>query len=131
MLRSNIYAKHHISHAFNNRIDESVTLENNLLSKLSQLSQHQQWILFTAECPRPKLDVLSSYHIAAHKVIHIKASQYQSELEIIIKAIESGNASAIVASKQIPVMQQALLKSLAKDHQCEVFFVAGSMNQYH
>jgi cell division inhibitor SulA len=105
--------------------------EDNVLHQLSQLSEHQQWILFTAECPRPQLDLLSSYHIATHKVIHIRSSQYQSELEIIIKAIESGNASAIVASHQISPSQQARLKQLAKKNQCEVFFVEGSINKYH
>jgi len=49
----------------------------------------------------------------------------------VIKAIRSGNASAVVASNKIALMNQSMLHDMAQRYQCEVFFVEGRVNQYH
>ncbi|MDE1242115.1 SulA-like leucine-rich domain-containing protein [Vibrio aestuarianus] len=103
----------------------------NMMPTLARLSQQQQWILFTAECPRPQYQQFASFNIHCDKVVHMKPSQAQSELEIVIKAIRSGNASAVIASNGIEAVNQALLKQLATEHQCEVFFVEGRHPQFH
>ncbi len=102
-----------------------------LLSKLAVLSQQKQWILFTSECPRPDFDQLSASSICCKNVIQMKPSQQLSEVEIVIKAIKSGNASAIVASNSIAPTNQSMLRDIGLRYQCEVFFVEGRVNQYH
>ncbi len=61
----------------------------------------------------------------------MKPSQQLSEVEIVIKAIRSGNASAVVASNKIALMNQSMLRDMAQRYQCEVFFVEGRVNKYH
>ncbi len=102
-----------------------------LLTKLAVLSQQKQWVLFTAECPRPNFDQLSASNICCKNVIQMKPSQQLSEVEIVIKAIKSGNASAVVASKDIAPINQSKLRDIGLRYQCEVFFVEGRVNQYH
>lgn len=102
-----------------------------LLSKLAVLSQQKQWILFTSECPRPNFDQLSASSICCKNVIQMKPSQQLSEVEIVIKAIKSGNASAIVASNSIAPTNQSMLREIGLRYQCEVFFVEGRVNKYH
>lgn len=102
-----------------------------MMSRLAQLSQQQQWILYTAQCPRPQYEALAAHHVQCGKIIHMKPSQSQSELEIVMKAIQSGNASAIVASGKIDFVNQKLLQQLARDHQCEVFFLHSTQHHFH
>lgn len=106
-------------------------VSDQLLSKLAVLSQQKQWILFTSECPRPNFDQLTASNICCKSVIQMKPSQQLSEVEIVIKAIRSGNASAVVASDRIAPMNQSLLRDIGLRYQCDVFFVAGRVNQYH
>ncbi len=110
---------------------QPMNIEDTTLARLAGLSNQDQWILFTAECPRPDFSQFSSYKVSCKKIIQMKASQTQSELEIVIKAIKSGNASAVVASNNITSIDQVLLRSLGRQHQCEVFFVEGRANQFH
>lgn len=102
-----------------------------MMAKLAELSHTQRWILFTAQCPRPEYEQLAAHYIHCNKVIHMKPSQTLSELEIVTKAIMSGNASAVIASNQIDYVSQSLLRALARSHRCEVFFVEGRVNKYH
>ena len=106
-------------------------IDDSSLARLAGLSNQNQWILFTAECPRPDFAQFSSYKISCTKIIHMRPSQTQSELEIVMKAIKSGNASAVVASSNITSIDQVLLRSLGRQYQCEVFFVEGSSYKYH
>ncbi|EII2402768.1 hypothetical protein Q6U65_000071 [Vibrio parahaemolyticus] len=110
---------------------QSMDVSDQLLSKLAVLSQQKQWILFTAECPRPDFEQLTASNICCKNVIQMKPSQQLSEVEIVIKAIQSGNASAVVASNKIALMNQSMLRDIAQRYQCEVFFVDGRVNQYH
>ncbi|ABU71020.1 hypothetical protein VIBHAR_02055 [Vibrio campbellii ATCC BAA-1116] len=106
-------------------------VSDQLLSKLAVLSQQQQWVLFTAECPRPDFEQLAASNIRCQNIIQMKPSQQLSEVEIVIKAIQSGNASAVVASNKIALMNQSMLRDIAQRYQCEVFFVEGRVNKYH
>ncbi len=106
-------------------------LSHPILSRLAQLSQQQQWILYTAQCPRPRYQQLSKYRIQCHKVIHMKTSYFRSEVEIVIQAILSGNASAIIASATIDIADQIRLRYIAKQHHCEVFFLNESATTLH
>lgn len=108
-----------------------MNIDNATLNRLAGLSDQKQWILFTAQCPRPDFKQFASGQVSCKKVIQMKPSQKQSEFEIVKKAIESGNASAVVASTNIPMVEQKLLRDYAAQFQCEVFFVEGRVNQYH
>ncbi|CAM2834774.1 SulA-like leucine-rich domain-containing protein [Vibrio mytili] len=110
---------------------QPMDVSEQLLMKLAVLSQQPQWILYTAECPRPDFDQLTASNICCKNIIQMKPSQQLSEVEIVIKAIQSGNASAVVASNNIATMNQSMLRDIAHRYQCEVFFVEGRVNQYH
>lgn len=99
--------------------------------RLAELSYQDQWILFTAQCQRPSMRYLAQLNTCCNKVIHMKPSSYQSEFEIAIKAIQSGNASAVVVSHHIDEFAQRQLKLLAKQHQCEVFFTTDPSRLLH
>ncbi|MDA0147472.1 SulA-like leucine-rich domain-containing protein [Vibrio sp. LaRot3] len=108
-----------------------MNIDNDILNRLAGLSLQSQWIFFTAQCPRPDFAQFSASNVSCKKIIQLKDSNIQSELEIVMKAIKSGNASAIVASNAIDPLNQRLLTDLAHQHNCEVFFVEGRVNQYH
>ncbi|MHC6527074.1 MULTISPECIES: SulA-like leucine-rich domain-containing protein [unclassified Vibrio] len=110
---------------------EPMKIPREALQRLAGLSSQGQWILFTAECPRPDYKQFAASNVSCNKIIQMKPSRSQSELEIVIKAIKSGNASAVVASNQIDVVNQHLLKDFGRVHHCEVFFVEGRTKQYH
>ncbi|MGX1925087.1 SulA-like leucine-rich domain-containing protein [Vibrio sp. NH-7] len=110
---------------------QPMNIDDTVLYRLASLSHQKQWILFTAECPRPDYEQFASYNVSCKKIIQMRASQTQSEVEIVTKAIQSGNASAVVASNQISELDQALLTDLANQFQCAVFFVEGRSLQYH
>ena len=102
-----------------------------MTSRLERLSQQQQWILFTAQCRRPRVNELSAYRIQCEKVIHMKPSQSRDELSIAIQAIQSGNASAVIVSKGIAKADQSRLIQLGQQFQCEVFFVDSHSSALH
>ncbi|NOH79640.1 hypothetical protein F0231_07765 [Vibrio sp. RE86] len=110
---------------------QPMNIDSSTLNRLAGLSGQSQWILFTANCPRPDYDQFAASHISCKKIIQMKPSHTQSEFEIVKKAIQSGNASAVVASNHIPAVEQSLLQSLAQQLQCEVFFVEGKVTQFH
>lgn len=99
------------------------SFDSSFFAKLEVLSQQQQWILFTAESPKISSLDLSASGINSNKIVQMKPSQTQSELQIVVRAIKAGTASAIIASNNIDIVNQNLLKQLASEHQCEVFFL--------
>ncbi|PFG56006.1 cell division inhibitor SulA [Vibrio sp. ES.051] len=125
--QSHTYSRHNVLA----QTTQPMAVSDQFLSKLADLSQQKQWIMFTAECPRPDFDQLAASSICCRNIIQIKPSQHFSEVEIVIKAIQSGNASAVVASTKIALMNQSMLRDIAQRYQCEVFFVEGRVNKYH
>ena len=110
---------------------QPMDVSDQLLSKLAVLSQQKQWILFTSECPRPNFDQLTASNICCKNVLQMEPSQQLSSVEMVVTAIRSGNASAVVASNDIAPMNQSMLRDIGLRYQCEVFFVEGRVNQYH
>ncbi|MDK9763113.1 hypothetical protein KI743_13990 [Vibrio sp. D420a] len=102
----------------------------NLLARMALLSSQEQWLLFTAQTPRPSAKELSQFNICCERIIHMKPSRQMSEMETVEKAIRSRNASAIVASNQIDSFGQQYLRELAIQYQCEVFFVEHSTTHH-
>lgn len=98
-------------------------LSSFMLDRLAFLSSQAQWILLTAECPRPSYQHLMAYNIDCHNILQIRSSKYLSETDVVIKAIKSGNASAVIASNQISPLDQRLLYTIAQQHHCELFFM--------
>ncbi len=101
-----------------------------VLTRLSSLSQLKRWILFTANCPRPDLAELSAFDVNCNSVIQMKASLQLTEEEIVIKAIQAGTASAIVASSAISPAARARIMTLAAQHTCSVFFIGQQQGQW-
>ncbi|CAH0540211.1 SulA-like leucine-rich domain-containing protein [Vibrio marisflavi] len=110
---------------FSNQVHPAIqqTCDIDFFDKLEVLSQQDQWILFTSECPKISSLDLTSSQVNPKKIIQMKPSHTQSELQIVVRAIKAGNASAIVASGKINIVNQNLLKQLAHEHHCEVFFL--------
>lgn len=99
--------------------------------RLAQLSAYKQWILLTAECSRPNEQQLQALHQRGHNMIQMKPSKSLSEWDIAMKAIQSGNASAVVVSNRMSPLKQRQLQAIAHRYHCEVLFVAGKSAHYH
>ncbi|WCE30973.1 hypothetical protein [Vibrio sp. SCSIO 43137] len=113
----------------NNSTDFSLNTnqyDHNVYRQLAELSNKRQWILFTANCPRPSHTELTSFDINCSNVIHMKPSLHLSEAEIVIKAIQAGTASAVVASSTLSHYEKAKVLSVAGDYHCNVFFLTES-----
>lgn len=98
--------------------------------QLASLSRGRQWILYTAQCPRPSHELLCHYDINCSTVIHMKPSLSFSEEEIVIKAIQARNASAIVASHQLTYNAKTRIMSYAAEYGCQIFFLHDSRTIY-
>ncbi|MFG0886242.1 hypothetical protein [Vibrio sp. CJQ_6] len=131
MLHADFKTTRFVNHTYNTTRYTPQGANTGMMSRLANLSQQQQWILYTAQCPRPQYDELNAHHVQCGKIIHMKPSQSHSEIEIVMKAIQSGNASAIVASGNIDIVSQKLLAQLAAKHHCEVFFLSGMPTAFH
>ncbi len=110
---------------------QPMKINDDALTRIAGLSQRQRWVLFTAECPRPDVHQLSAFNVLCQNVIHMKPSRTKSEIEIVMQAIKAGNASAVIASNNIDLVNQALLRQMAQRYGCELFFVEGRHTQYH
>ncbi|NRG03195.1 hypothetical protein HRJ46_07885, partial [Vibrio coralliilyticus] len=53
---------------------QPMNIADSTLSRLAGLSNQKQWILFTAECPRPDYEQFSSYNVSCKKIIQMKSS---------------------------------------------------------
>ncbi|MCL9783761.1 SulA-like leucine-rich domain-containing protein [Vibrio sp. S4M6] len=118
-----LQTQHHFSVFIEPNSNVRPNFDDDLFSRLEVLSEQDQWILFTSECPKLSSMNFASSNINQTKVVQMKPSHTQSELQIVVRAIKSRNASAIVASSKIGVVDQVLLKQLAFENECEVFFV--------
>ncbi|WP_299690637.1 SulA-like leucine-rich domain-containing protein [uncultured Vibrio sp.] len=105
--------------------------EQALFARMALLSSQHQWLLFTAQTPRPSAKKLKQHNVCCDRVIHMKASCQMTEVETVEKAIRSKNASAIVASTSIDPFSQKYLTTLAKRFQCEVFFINANSERIH
>ncbi|CAM2867114.1 hypothetical protein [Vibrio rarus] len=104
-------------------LDAVVSLYNPCnLQRLAKASSVKKWILFTAQTTLPQLHDLQTYHVDCEKIIHLKPSSKSNEIEVVIKAITLGTASAVVASHRIDRLAQQKLQQLGKEHGCDVFF---------
>ncbi|NLS11356.1 hypothetical protein HGP28_00460 [Vibrio sp. SM6] len=108
-----------------------MALSEAMLFELAFRSQQPRWVMVTHQCPRPDFNQLSSHAIRCQNVVHLKESHHFTEADIIIKAIDSGNASAIIASNHIDKITQQKLKAYAVARECVVFFINPSQTQLH
>ena len=100
-------------------------IQDEILEKLSQLTSRPQWILLTAECPRPSTSQVMHFHKLGNHMVQMKPSVSLTQYQVVEKAIRSGNACAIIANGYFTTQQQATLNALALGHQCEVIFLSG------
>ncbi|MDB1123943.1 hypothetical protein [Vibrio algarum] len=106
-------------------------VSNKLYPKLAKLSHKKQWILYTSHCPRPVQSELGQHNINCASVIHLKPSNQYSEEEIVIKAVEAGTASAVVASQHLDSHARARIFMVAKLNCCSVFFLDHDLKPNH
>ncbi|MDP5253580.1 MULTISPECIES: hypothetical protein [unclassified Vibrio] len=102
-----------------------------LVCQLAELSHHQQWVFFTAQCPRPAAKLLAQHQIRCDRVVHLSPSQYDSEFQVAIKAIESHTASAIVVSERLNENDKQQLQQRGALHHCQVFFLHDLYRSLH
>ena len=111
--------------------DYSGNSDSTTFSRLATLSHRKQWILFTSHCPRPAQSEFSRYDINCNNIIHLKPSSLLTEEQIVLKAVQAGTASAVVASASLPHYARAKIQSIANENNCEVFFLAQPYSQHH
>ncbi|MGV3000799.1 hypothetical protein [Vibrio sp. E150_018] len=109
--------------------DDIFSENSSLFSRLSMLSKRPNWLLFTAGATLPTNQELQSFGIEAHKVIKIKESHSMTEKDIILKALNAKNASAIVASDNFSIQDKEALKNQASQSGCEIFFMDSTIQQ--
>ncbi|MDR9827905.1 hypothetical protein RCJ22_20110 [Vibrio sp. FNV 38] len=101
----------------------SLAIPQCVFTQLSRVSKSHQWIFFTAQCPRPTYGECLHYSVDVDKVMQIKASHRFTELEVVTRALQTGNASAIVSSGLFSTIEKHCLKSLAIEHKCQIVFL--------
>ncbi len=125
---ANRYAS--ISHMETRHISACST--NSIYAELAKLTRHKQWVLYTANCPRPSHSELLQYRVNYQNIIHMKPSRHFTEEEVVIKAIKAGTASAVVASSELSSYARDRIQSLAFEKGCKVFFLSKLPEpQYH
>ncbi|MDV7104303.1 hypothetical protein R3X26_07770 [Vibrio sp. TH_r3] len=112
-----------------NQATEAKNSVNSIYSALASLSNRKQWILYTANCPRPIHAELIKHDINCNTIIHMKPSSLFCEEEIVIKAIKAGTASAIVASSGIEYHSRSRINTLASIKGCAVFYLGQNPEQ--
>lgn len=95
-----------------------------VFARLSPASQSNQWIFFTAQCPRPTYGECLHHAVDVDKVMQLKNSCRYSELEVVTRALQSGNASAIVCSGHFSQVEKNCLIHLAQDAHCQLVFLS-------
>jgi cell division inhibitor SulA len=96
---------------------------NVIASQLAHASTKSKWILFTGHCPKPDLNWLSARNVDCSKVVYLKNSEHSEQIKVIMDAILSGNAAAVVGTNAIDAISQQQLSKLGKDNDCSVHFV--------
>ncbi|WP_413284396.1 hypothetical protein [Vibrio sp. MA40-2] len=114
-----------------NQATQSQNSVDSIYSALAILSNRKQWILYTADCPRPIHAELAKHNINCNTIIQMKSSSLFCEEEIVIKAIEAGTASAIVASSKIEYHSRIRINTLASIKGCAVFYLGINTDQSH
>lgn len=99
-------------------------IEDEILEKVSQLTSKPQWILLTAECPRPSVSQIMHFHKLGNHMVQMKPSVNLSQYQVVEKAIRSGNACAVIANGCFSQDEQRRLSSLATHYHCEVIFLS-------
>lgn len=109
----------------------SLSLYGANFERLAKASSARKWVLFTAQTDVPELKDLLKYQVDTHKIIQLKSSAKSNEMEVVIKAITSGNASAVIASQNFDSLAQRQLQQLALEHACDLFFSASRKPVLH
>lgn len=91
-------------------------------AELAKLSQGSKWVLLTNECPKPQASTLKRYQINAKHLLQMMPSRKMTEKEVVLKALQSGNASAVIASKSISAIDQKHLLQRAAQLNCTLLF---------
>ncbi|MDA9556450.1 hypothetical protein N9R79_02970 [Vibrio sp.] len=106
-----------------NRPNVTTSLLNEYeLERLALLSNEQKWIYVTPQCHGITKHTFTHHSITLTKISFIGSSKYAGETDLIKQAILSHNASAIIASSNIPYAQRLELQRLALNNQCTVIF---------
>ncbi|MDC0609690.1 SulA-like leucine-rich domain-containing protein [Vibrio sp.] len=130
MLSSNI-TFNQTTFAHEAMLEEQHNVHSELFDQLAQTIRSNQWIWFTSQSIRPSLQQLSASNIPVNQVIQLKASAHLTEFEVARKAIKSGNASALVVSKQLSKLEQNILRDLSDEIGCQLFFIDSAKSLYH
>ncbi len=113
-------------------IDATTQPDHSIYPELARLTRQKQWVLYTANCPRPSHAELIQHQVNYQNIIHMRLSRHLTEEEVVMKAIEAGTVAAIVASSRLNACARAQIQSRAFEKGCEVFFLSESPEpRYH
>ncbi len=103
---------------------QSISPIEQVAQSLACASQSNKWVLFTGQCPKPDMQWLSKRNVDCTKVVYLKNSTTQPQIQVIMDAILSGNASAVVATNDVDQVTQQQLIQLGEQNQCTVHFIS-------
>ncbi|WP_261817265.1 SulA-like leucine-rich domain-containing protein [Vibrio gallicus] len=97
-------------------------MAESIVTLLAKVSIAKKWILFTAQTDLPEKQFFKKHQVECAKIVQLKPSSIHNEMEIVIRAIHNGNASAVVASNNFDSTTQAHLMRLAQQNDCCLIF---------
>ncbi|GAM76684.1 superfamily II DNA and RNA helicase [Vibrio ishigakensis] len=106
-------------------------MSDNSFSLLAKASAAPKWVLFTAQTELPERDYFVKHHVECEKVVQLKPSNQHNEMEVVIRALTNGNASAVVASDNFDANAKAQLLSLAERSNCCLIFTGTTKALLH
>lgn len=101
------------------------------VNRLAKASTAPKWVLFTAQTDLPEKEYFVKHHVECEKVVQLKPSSNHNEMEVVIRAITNGNASAVVASNNFDSQARAQLLALAERSKCCLIFSQSSKTLLH
>ncbi|PSW66503.1 SulA-like leucine-rich domain-containing protein [Photobacterium leiognathi] len=91
------------------------------LRLLKKANNENRWIMFVGYDALIDKSLLKNAGIDINKVLLLKASEHQSKHNLLVKALEMGNCSAVIVAGDIEQFDTPLVNSAAKNGKAMAF----------
>ncbi|WP_305415981.1 SulA-like leucine-rich domain-containing protein [Photobacterium leiognathi] len=91
------------------------------LRLLKKANNENRWIMFVGYDALIDKSLLKNAGIDINKVLSLKASEHQSKHNLLVKALEMGNCSAVIVAGDIEQFDTPLVNSAAKNGKAMAF----------
>lgn len=115
-----------LSEAVGQTIEVSYSVEQQtqlayFLRLLKKANNENRWIMFVGYDALIDKSLLKNAGIDINKVLLLKASEHQSKHNLLVKALEMGNCSAVIVAGDIEQFDTPLVNSAAKNGKAMAF----------